>query len=391
MMLKKFLKKTLVAAAVCAISAPAFSVQVGQNLNIDGWVLMETWNDKHDVRSGIDAEENEPNVFLLHMLNFSGGGELEGDYGWSWKLGHRNRNGNFGGTGSTGARDAWLGVDGDFGEVKFGRILTRSFQELDWPYGSDAWLAEATSETGANMAIYGRAIRYTAPEVFSGVTLEYTYDVGQSYMPDADARAHEIFARWNVGIVRFDLVHQLHTDSPTTKGNGADGVYGSDGNPFPTEGSEQSMTFLGARVPFGSGFEGVLAYKKNEWESETAGFFDAFSWTGQAPVANSTQVENSRVHIGLNYRTGKWMFAGAVQKVNEGEGNVDGKLNDEATIIGFRAIRDIGKAAQMYFGIRRHKFDGDFTPIDSMPWQVQGAGNVNDANTRIGFGLQMFY
>lgn len=385
------LKKTLAVAAACALTAPVYAAQVAENLNIEGWVLQETWIDKHDLRTGVVGETNEPNVFVLHMVNFSGGGELEGDYGWSWKLGHRNRNGNFGGTGSTGARDAWLGVDGNFGEVKFGRILTRSFEVLDWPYGSDAWLAEATSETGANMAIYARAIRYTAPELAPGLTLELTYDVGQSYMPNADARAYELFARWNIGKVRFDLVHQLHDESPTTKGNGADGVFGSDGNPFPTEGNEQSMTFLGMRVPLGGAFEGVLAYKMNEWKSATPGFFDAFSWTGQAPLPNSTQVENARAHVGLNYRTGKWMFAGAVQKVLEGEGNVDGKLDDETTIIGFRAIRDIGKAAQIYFGIRHHKFNGNFSPVDSMPWQVQGAGNVNDSNTRIGFGMQMFY
>jgi predicted porin len=384
-------KKLLPVVAACTLAAPAYAVQITENFSIDGWVLMETWNDRHELRSGIDGETNEPDVFLLHMVNFSGGGELEDDYGWSWKLGHRNRNGNMGGTGSTGARDAWLGVDGNFGEVKFGRILTRSFEVLDWPYGSDAWIAEATAETGANMTIYSRAIRYTAPEVATGVTLELTYDVGQSYAADADARAYELFARWNLGRVRFDLIHQLHDESPTTKGNGADGVFGADGAPTPTKGNEQSMTFLGMRVPFGSGFEGVLAYKRNQWKSSTPGFFDAFEWTGQAPLPNSTEVENARVHAGLNYRSGKWMFAGAVQQVLEGEGNVDGKLDDETTIFGFRAIRDIGKGAQAYAGIRHHKFNGNYTPVDSKPWHVQGAGNLSDSNTRIGFGLQMFY
>ena len=187
------LKKTLAVAAACALSIPAYSAQVAENLNIEGWVLMETWTDKHSLRTGVTAETNEPTVFALHMVNFSGGGELDGDFlgleGWSWKLGHRNRNGDLGGTGSTGKRDAWLGVDGEFGEVKFGRILTRSFETLDWPYGSEAWLAEATSETGANIPIFSRAIRYTNNELFGGGTFEITYDFGQSYMPDADARA----------------------------------------------------------------------------------------------------------------------------------------------------------------------------------------------------------
>lgn len=390
-MLKKALNSTLVAAAICAISVPAYSAQVAENLNIEGWVLMETWNDTHSFRDGQSGENQEPTVFTLHMVNFSGGGELDGDLGWSWKLGHRNRNGDFGGTGSTGARDAWLGVDGDFGEVKFGRILTRSFQELDWPYGSEAWLAEATSETGANIAIFSRAIRYTAPELAPGLTLEATYDFGQSFVDDADARALELFARWNVGKVRFDLVHQQHTDSPTTKANGADGVFGSDGNPVPVKGNEQNMTFLGMRVPMGA-FEAVLGYKTNEWESDTAGFFNGFNWNPGKADTPGTKVENSRIHLGLNYRVNKWTYSGAIQKVNEGEDNAGGKLDDGATIIGLRAVRSIGKAASMYFGLRHTKFDGDFIPVDSYTWQVQNPwADATDSNTRIGFGLQMFY
>ena len=233
-------KSFVVTAISAAISAPAFAAKVG-GVNIDGWVLFETWNDMHSLRAEQkDSPSNEPNVFALHNINISNSGDLDGGLKYNWKVATRNRNGNFGGSGSTGWREAYIGLDSDdYGSVKVGRMLTKSWEVVDYPYGSPFWLAEATAETGAGEWVVTRAIRYELPSFIDGLELQGTYDVGQT-SATADARLFEVGAKYNLGPLALDFTHQKKKNSPNTLGVGE---YGSDGNPSPTLGQSQSTTF----------------------------------------------------------------------------------------------------------------------------------------------------
>jgi Gram-negative porin len=374
-------KKQLLALAVVAALAPsAHAAKVG-GVNIDGWVLFEAWTDQHNYRTGQTGPSSEPNVFTLHNINFSNEGKLDDGLTYEWKVANRNRNGNFGGSGATGWREAYLGFNGGFGSVKFGRMLTKAWEIPDYPYGSPFWLAEAMAETGAADWVTTRAIRYTLPDLVDGLTLEGTYDVGQS-SANASARLYEVFARYTVGALALDAVVQKKSDSPITLGVGE---YGSDGNPSPSAGQNQQVTFLGARYNFGGGLDATLAYKKNEWHNDAgnAGFPGFFH--GATP---GKDVSNSRIMAGLTYRWDKWRVSGAYQKVTEGKDSTAGGLNDGAQIIGVQVARQLAQnGAQAYIGLRHTTFDGTNLPIDAYPWQMQNAGSgATSANTRIGIG-----
>jgi hypothetical protein len=119
---------------------------------------------------------------------------------------------------------------------------------------------------------------------------------------------------------------------------------------------------------------------------------DGFNWAPK-PSTPGTDVENGRVLLGLNYTTGKWQYNSAIQRVLPGKDSTAGCLDDGATIIGGRVIRQIGKAAQVYFGVRHTTFDTTNTPVDAFPWQVQSGSvwTAPGANTRIGIGGQFFF
>lgn len=402
----RFGKLALAAAVGLAYAVPSYSAQQVGGVTIDGWVLFESWIDKHnrrDTQMSAPATE-ETTAFVLHNVNFSGAGKLV-DAGpftnWSWKIGNRGRNGNLSGTGSLGNREAWLGFDGDYGSVKFGRFLLKGWEVLDWPYGSPAWQAEALAETGANWASVTRAVRYNAPRIADALDIEFTHDV-ETTTGNGKASLNELFVRYSAGPVTFDGVYELIKDSPISKGNSADGVYGGASNDSTNVlnegaltglGNKQTMAFLGARWNMGAGFESVLAYKKNKWHSATAGGLGGLACGCGEAATPGTDVENGRVLLGLNYTTGKWQYNAAFQRVLPGKDNVAGDLKDGAKIIGGRAIREVGKGAMVYVGIRHTKFDSDRTPIDSKPWQVQSdaAWTAPKSNTRIGIGGQVFF
>ena len=379
-------KKHLIAAAVAAaLTAPAFAATKVGGVNIDGWVLFETWNDPTSFRAGqTGAPSNEPTVFTLHNINFWGEGALDDGLRYTWKVANRNRNGNFGGSGATGWREAYVGLEGGFGSVQFGRFLTKAWSVLDYPYGSPFWLAEATAETGAADWVTTRAIRYSAPAFAQGLELEATYDTGLT-SGDAKARMYELFARYSIGALSLDFVTQQKVDSPTSLGVGE---YGADGAPTPTKGRHQGVMFVGARYNFGAGFDATLGYKKNKWHSDDGHLFDGFSWNPGRAAAPGTDVSNARILAGVTYRVDKWRFSGAVEKVTTGKDNVAGNLDDGATILGLQIGRQLSQAgAQAYVGLRHTKFNGTNVPIDSFTWQVQNTwGPATKSNTRLGIG-----
>lgn len=381
----KFKKQVITAALAAAVAAPAFAAKLG-DVNLDGYVLMESWVDTHNDRPGQQLPSNETNVFLLHNINLWGDRDLSGGQKFVWKLGHRNRNGNLGGTGAVGSREAWLGFEGDYGSIKFGRFLTKAWEVLDWPYGSPSWQSEAFSETGAADWVTVRALRYATPKI-GNLQLEFTYDVG-STSTSGRAALMEGFARYTAGPIVFDAIAQRknNTAPQIGVGNFGDG----DGLPNVNSGNNQGIYFLGSRYQMGGGVELIVAYKRNYWHSDSGLASLTQGWAGQAATPG-TDVHNDRILLGVNYNMGKWDLNGAIQKVRNGHDNVAGDLDDGATIIGGRVLREVAPATWLYAGIRNTRFNGSHTPVDSWPWQVQGSGAASKSNTRIGIGAQMLF
>lgn len=378
-------KQMLLAATIAASMAPcAHAAKLG-DIDLTGYVLLESWVDRHDERAGKQLPDNQPNAFTLHNIEIGSEKDIGGGQKVSWRLGHRNRNGNLGGSGAVGSREAWLGIEGDYGAVKVGRFLTKAWQILDYPYGSAAWQAEPLAETGAADWVTVKAIRYTAPRLGS-LELEGTYDTGNQ-SNNARAALFEGFARYSTGPVTFDFVAQRKNNTPAQIGVGDFG--GNDGGPDVKEGNRQGIYFLGAHYQMGGGFEVLAAYKRNYWHSDSG--LDSLPQWGGRPGTAGRDVHNARILLGLNYTVGKWNWNGAIQKVQEGNDSQLGKLDDGATIIGGRVIRQIAPTVFLYAGIRHTRFNGSHTPVDSYPWQVQGDGSLSKANTRIGIGAQVLF
>jgi len=381
---KHALAAAAAAALIATLAAPAAHAAKVGGVTIDGWVLFESWTDKHSYREGqTGGPGNEPNVFTLHNINFHNEGNLDDGLAYSWKVATRNRNGNFGNSGATGWREAYLGLEGKFGAVKFGRFLTKGWEVLDWPYGSPFWLAESLAETGAADWVTTRAIRYTAPMLADGLEIEGTYDVGQT-AANAKARLYELFARYSLGPLALDAVVQRKNDAPTGLGVGE---FGADGQPTPTPGQHQGIYFLGARYNAGNGLDFTFGYKRNEWHADSGGVLNGFNWNPGRPATVGTDVKNSRILAGATYRWDKWRLSGAFEKVTEGKDNVAGGLNDGAKILGLQFARELGRGAIAYLGLRHTKFDGANIPVDSFTWQVQNPWMAaTKSNTRIGIG-----
>ncbi|WP_338848343.1 porin [Massilia sp. W12] len=381
-MLKRFTLAAFIAASLAPLAAQAGKLG---DIDLSGYVLLETWVDRHDLRGKTALPANQPYAFVLHNLELGGEKEIGGGQKVSWRLGHRNRNGNLGNSGATGSREAWLGIEGEYGAVKVGRFLTKAWQVLDYPYGSAAWQAEPLAETGAADWVTVKAIRYTAPRM-GGLELEATYDTGNQ-SNSARAALFEGFARYSSGPLTFDFIAQRKVNAPLQVGVGDFG--GSDGGPDVKDGNRQGIWFAGMRWQMGGGFELLAAYKRNYWHAD-GGAGDLPQWGGR-PATSGVDLHNSRILLGLNYQTGKYSWNGAIQRVTEGHDSVRGNLDDGAWVIGGRVVYAVKDGVFLYAGVRHHRFSGKHTPLDAFPWQVQGDGSIAKANTRIGVGAQVMF
>ncbi|HVK54123.1 MAG TPA: porin [Burkholderiales bacterium] len=379
-----FRQKVLGASILAILATPAFAAKLG-DINLDGFVQFEAWGTNHQG----PTNQTRYDSFTQHNIAFSSSRQLDGDMSFIWKLAERPRNGNFGGTGALGVREAWGGLEGNFGAIKFGRFLNKAWEVLDWPYGSPSYQSEPFSETGAANWVTTRAIRYGSP-IMNGFNFETTYDVGQQNQT-AHARNAEIWLHYGIGGLALDAIYQKTWETATWVGVGIFGY--DDGIPTPVAGTWQSMYFLGGRYTFSNGIEAILGYKKNQWHNDAgvSGLSDA--WGGRKATTAGTDVKAGDLLLGVNYPFGKWSVGLGAQFWLGGEDSTNGDLNDEAKTYSVKLTREVGRMTWLYAFVRHMKLDGDFNPIQTAgTWQVQGIDAAfTKSATRIGIGGQMMF
>jgi len=144
----KMFKRTLLGAAVALASTGVMAKQVGINSDFEVEVYgvaaislvnyNTTDNDLADSSTGLDqgyVVENESRIgFRAHkdmFENFKITMQIESGYVDSTDWGHGGVSG-----GVLGFRDTYIGASGDWGNLRVGRVLTPTYELIDWPFSN---------------------------------------------------------------------------------------------------------------------------------------------------------------------------------------------------------------------------------------------------------------
>lgn len=294
----KMFKRTLLGAAVAIASTSAFAAsetgQIGvlSDFNVQAYGVAAISVFYQEDSNGYDYENESRIGFRASkdmFENFNVFMQIESGY-----VGED-------GKGSTlGARDTFLGIQGDWGKVRFGRMLTPLYEVVDWPY-SNPGLGRVFDWGGDVAGHYDRKgdiARYDSP-AFGGLTFNVSVGRGDTSTKDSD----------HVGAA----VHYNVADIVTLHG-------GFESNSKYGGGSIDSTAYIvGFELPLPAGFGLAGAYKYNEGESK----HDAYA--GQ-------EAKQGQYSIIGQYWNGPWGFKlGYAANL---ESKVDGnKLGDEDEVL----------------------------------------------------------
>lgn len=231
------MKKLALAAAMSAISVSAMA----QNVDIYG--VVDAGFQKYDTGSTTLTRAQE-NGMSTGRLGFRGtedlGGGLKANFNLEGGLGAQS--GTLGGstTNLIFNRAAWVGLSGNFGEVRLGRQSVTGAQDID-TFVSQAgnFGFRPTNGTGIELgAFQPNVIQYRSPNM-SGFTFQAGFASGNNAGVTTDAQADQksLFARYDVG--------SLSVMAGWQKNDGTTAV------------AERDFTAVGAKYDFGFASVGI--------------------------------------------------------------------------------------------------------------------------------------
>ncbi len=130
----KMFKRTLVGAAIALASTSTFAAeetgQIGvlSDFNVQAYGVAAISAFYQEDSTGYDYENESRIGFRANKDMFDNVNvfmQIESGYV-----------GDDGASGSLGVRDTFLGLQGDWGKVRFGRMLTPLYEIVDWPYSN---------------------------------------------------------------------------------------------------------------------------------------------------------------------------------------------------------------------------------------------------------------
>ncbi|MEF1311023.1 porin [Vibrio mytili] len=286
----KMLKRTLLGAAIAAastgaVAAGAESSQVGviSDFNVQAYGVAAISAFYQEDSNGYDYENESRIGFRASKDMFDNLNvfmQIESGY-----VGED-------GTGATlGARDTFLGLQGDWGKVRFGRMLTPLYEIVDWPY-SNPGLGRVFDWGGDVKAHYDRKgdiARYDSPAM-GGLTLNFSVGRGDKDVKSSNhvgAGAH----------YNFSDVVTVHAGFESNSKYGGSDI-------------DSTAYIVGFELPLPAGFGLAGAYKYSEGESKHAAYAGQEAGQGQYSVIGQ-------------YWNGPWGFKLGYAFNDESE--VDGK------------------------------------------------------------------
>ncbi|WP_428772093.1 porin [Vibrio sp.] len=255
----KMFKRTLLGAAFAAFSTGAFAdggqVGVNSDFNVEVYgvaaISMVNYNttDKESDSSGFTVENESRIGFRAHgdmTENLKITMQIESGYVDNTDWGHGGVAG-----GVLGFRDTYLGASGDWGNLRVGRVLTPTYELIDWPF-SNPGLGSVFDWGGLN-AHYDRQsnqVRYDSPK-FGGFS--FATSVGRDQASPNGSGAATRDSYFVSANAKFSL------DKVTLMG----GV--ETGQDFRGVKNQDNLTYLaGVEASLPAGFGLAAAYKKEE-------------------------------------------------------------------------------------------------------------------------------
>ncbi len=252
--MEKMFKRTLVGAAIALASTSTLAAgetgQIGvlSDFNVQAYGVAAISAFYQEDSAGYDYENESRIGFRANKDMFDNVNvfmQIESGYV-----------GDDGASGSLGVRDTFLGLQGDWGKVRFGRMLTPLYEIVDWPY-SNPGLGRVFDWGGDVKAHYDRKgdiARYDSPALGN---LTFNVSVGRGDTATDGSNHFGAAVHYNVA----DIV-TLH------------GGYENNSN-YAGGSIDSSAYILGFELPLPAGFGLAGAYKYSEGESKSTAGADA--------------------------------------------------------------------------------------------------------------------
>lgn len=275
-----------------------------------------------------------------------------------------------------GQREAWIGYQGGWGELRFGNQFSNQYLQLDWPYGAQGQ-GNLWADFGAQNVQYARAVTYMSPK-FGDFSFQAQYDLGSG---NADANAYEITANYATGGLRLDAGFSESKNSATMSSEAsvfAGSKWGSSGDFLGgtnNAGENKARAYnVGAIYKFENGFDVAAGMKRNEWSGD---------------VNNSIHTGNGKTTVDQylvrgGYTTGKHNFNLGYQRIADSK--TDGVTSDDGMdVINAQYNYGLSKNTSAFVQVRHHMLDNpNKTSVMHGSWQLDGAANSGqDSATRI--------
>ncbi|OOF23175.1 porin [Salinivibrio proteolyticus] len=186
------------------------------------------------------------------------------------------------GTGATlGNRDTFIGMKGDWGQIRFGRMLTPMYEVVDWPYSNPGLgrVFDWGADTKSHYDRKGDIARYDSPD-FSGFSFDLSVGRG-----DKDVSGSNHFGA---------ALHYTLADAFTLHGG-----YEYNSN---YEGEVDTKAYLaGIEVPLPGGFKISAAYKYNDGVYKVGD-------SDPLKTYNGVESEQEQISVVGDYWNGPWGF-----------------------------------------------------------------------------------
>ncbi|KPC53571.1 porin [Amantichitinum ursilacus] len=368
-------KRALIAAAVTAtFAAPAFAdVTISGAAEMDIFVRTHQASSSSNGDGGSSAILNETDL----TLNFDGVDKLDSGDKLIWHVAQKVATP---GTVAWGSREAYIGLSGNWGTFRSGRVFAPSYLALDafqWGAGN-LW-----EDYGANAVWFKSALAYTTPD-FGGFGVQVAYDLGTK-TAQGQTWAVDAIATYNGnGLSLAGGYQQQKGVGVTGAANPAGGNFGAfnQDDAFTSGGDtglKQEFYFAQGNWDIGNGFTVRGGWKHNKWTDDNHVTNGAYGFSNSA--------ENDQFLVAGAYSWGKNSVALGWQDIvnSKTDGN-DNKDHDLNQIFG-QYTYGLSKNTVSFLQVRYHKFKDDTArPLVAATWQVDGTatGTNNGARVLVG-------
>ncbi|WP_028451423.1 porin [Chitinilyticum aquatile] len=350
------IKQSVLAVALAlAFAAPAMAeVTISGSAEMD---LMVGTNRAEGSGSGTQIYEE-----IAIVLNVDGKDKLDNGDTLSWRLAQKVATDYK--YDSWGRREAWIGYEGSWGNLRFGNQFTDTYLTLDWPYGING-SGNLTSDFGA-LAVWtgqgmGGSIRYSSPSL-SGLNLTAQYILGSYNADGSNADGWDLGLNGSWGGFNLNAGYQLLNNralGANAVGNEPQVAFNITNNT-----AETQLYFVGARYNFGD-------------------FNVRGLWKGNKHEANGISLEYDQWLIGGGYSFGKNSINLSYQQVMDADVSGGARPGDrDSGLQQFAGVWNYSLSKNSIFFVqgRYHKYDSAVAP------RMDGAVASKDNSFRLTVG-----